>query len=159
MKIGALATAAGTSPETIRYYEREGLLGRPSRTDANYRVYSAADAERLHFIRRCRSLDMALPEIRALLAARDHPDGCAEAGTLVDTHLGHVEERLRELQALRAQLRSLRQRCSAAGDPAACGILSALAREEASPATEGRGAPGGVVTHLAGVHAPRPGRR
>lgn len=154
MKIGALAAAAGTSPETIRYYEREGLLGRAARTDANYRVYGPADAERLHFIRRCRSLDMALPEIRALLAARDRPDGCAEAAQLVDDHLGHVEDRLRELQALREQLRALRARCAGPGPEAACGILSALAEDGPPDAVAGGRAAthGHAPPHPAGTH-------
>jgi Cd(II)/Pb(II)-responsive transcriptional regulator len=163
MKIGALAATAGTSAETIRYYEREGLLGRPSRTDANYRVYGPADAERLHFIRRCRSLDMALPEIRALLAARDRPDGCAEAADLVDAHLGHVEDRLRDLQALRGQLQALRGRCTGPGpepQAAACGILSALAEKETAPTAGTAAHPNDArLPHPAGAHRPGAGRR
>ena len=58
MRIGELARLTGTSAETIRYYEKEGLLPPPARTDANYRVYTQAHTERLVFIRNCRSLDM-----------------------------------------------------------------------------------------------------
>ena len=68
MRIGQLSQLTATPVDTIRHYEREGLLAAPPRTDAGYRVYGAADAERLHFIRRCRSLDMNLAEVRALLA-------------------------------------------------------------------------------------------
>ena len=63
MKIGELATVTGTAIETIRFYEREKLLKVPLRTGANYRVYQTADADRLAFIRHCRSLDMTLDEV------------------------------------------------------------------------------------------------
>lgn len=67
MRIGELAKATDTQVETIRYYEREALLPQPGRTEGNYRVYGPEHVERLSFIRYCRSLDMALDEIRALL--------------------------------------------------------------------------------------------
>ena len=66
MRIGDLAEATGTPVETIRFYEREGLIAPPRRSDNNYRMYQPAHAERLAFIRQCRSLDMALDEVRAL---------------------------------------------------------------------------------------------
>ena len=74
MKIGKLAGATGTRAETIRFYEREGLLPPPAPTDGNYRVYGQAHAERLSFIRHCRGLDMSLDEIRLQLRFRDAPD-------------------------------------------------------------------------------------
>ena len=67
MKIGELATLTNTQIETIRYYEREGLLAEPRRSEGNYRIYGSAHAERLSFIRHCRGLDMTLDEIRVLL--------------------------------------------------------------------------------------------
>jgi DNA-binding transcriptional MerR regulator len=67
MKIGELSTASSTPIETIRYYEREGLLPAPGRTDGNFRVYEAAHLGRLQFIRYCRGLDMSLDEVRVLL--------------------------------------------------------------------------------------------
>ena len=73
MKIGELAKATHTQVETIRYYEREGLLPETARTEGNYRVYGPEHVERLSFIRYCRSLDMALNEIRALLRMKDSP--------------------------------------------------------------------------------------
>ena len=73
MKIGELSTASGTTIESIRFYEREGLIAEPGRTDGNYRVYGDEQVQRLVFIRRCRSLDMALDEIRVLLAFKDAP--------------------------------------------------------------------------------------
>ena len=67
MKIGELAVATATQIETIRFYEREGLIPTPGRSTGNYRVYEASHVQRLIFIRRCRGLDMALDEIRTLL--------------------------------------------------------------------------------------------
>jgi DNA-binding transcriptional MerR regulator len=124
MRIGELARLTATSVDTIRHYEREGLLGAPPRTDAGYRVYGPADAERLHFIRRCRSLDMNLAEVRALLALQggEH-DG--EAHALLDEHIGHVAARIAALQQLQAELLALRARCH--GDEPACAILEGLA--------------------------------
>ncbi|WP_146053956.1 MerR family transcriptional regulator, partial [Pseudomonas syringae] len=73
MKIGELAKLTDTQVETVRYYEREGLLPAPARSDGNYRLYTQAHVERLSFIRNCRSLDMTLEEIRSLLNLRDSP--------------------------------------------------------------------------------------
>lgn len=150
LKIGALAQHTGTQVETIRYYEREGLLPEPGRTQGNYRLYGLAHAERLRFIRHCRSLDMTLDEVRALLRLRDAPaDNCGEVNALLDAHIGHVAERIGELQALERQLKSLRRRCrqsQAAGD---CGILQELALPTAT------GPSGG---HVSGSHSRRGSR-
>jgi DNA-binding transcriptional MerR regulator len=79
MKIGELAKATATQIETIRYYEREGLLPEPGRSGGNYRVYDKTHAQRLSFIRRCRALDMNLDKIRVLLRSKDAPaENCAE---------------------------------------------------------------------------------
>lgn len=129
MKIGELANATGTQIETIRYYEREGLLPSPSRTEGNFRIYADEHVERLSFIRHCRSLDMTLDEIRRLLHFKDAPaENCGDVNTLLDAHIGHVADRIRELRALEKQLKSLRERCREAQDAAHCGILSELSR-------------------------------
>ncbi len=73
MKIGELAKKAGCQVETVRYYEREGLLPAPARTEGNYRLYGTQHLDRLVFIRNCRTLDMTLDEIQRLLALRDLP--------------------------------------------------------------------------------------
>jgi Cd(II)/Pb(II)-responsive transcriptional regulator len=152
MKIGELSRAASTPVETIRYYEREGLLPEPPRTDNNYRVYGPAEKERLAFIRHCRTLDMTLDEIRVLLRFKDAPgEDCGAVNRLLDEHLGHVQARIDELRALHEQLRHLREQCvdaSAAGD---CGIISGITREAAS------GEPGAVAAssglgHVHGTH-------
>ena len=88
LKIGELARRAGCPAETIRYYEREGLLAQPARTAGNYRVYSSTHMERLSFIRNCRSLDMTLDEIRQLLRVQELPqENCEAAHRLLDEHL------------------------------------------------------------------------
>jgi len=127
MKIGALATLTGIPPASIRFYETEGLLPAPARTGSNYRDYTDEHVERLNFIRRCRSLDMELEEIRALLRFKDAPSGnCTGVNELLDAHIGHVARRVRELRALEAQLRTLRGQCEEAKDTQGCGILHEL---------------------------------
>jgi Cd(II)/Pb(II)-responsive transcriptional regulator len=127
MRIGNLAEATGTPVETIRFYEREGLIPAARRTDNNYRQYSAAHAERLAFIRQCRNLDMTLDEIRSLLRLRDSPPkDCGEVNTLLDDHIGHVAQRIRELRALEKDLKALRARCASPHPLEQCGILNQL---------------------------------
>ncbi|NBW50839.1 MAG: Cd(II)/Pb(II)-responsive transcriptional regulator [Betaproteobacteria bacterium] len=150
MKIGDLAKATSTPVETIRYYEREGLLPAAARTDANYRHYSDAHTRRLQFVRHCRSLDMSLDEIRALLAFQDAPgDNCANVNALLDAHIGHVAQRIRELRALEKQLKDLRAQCQGALDAEHCGILEGLSAQAPHPAAHG---------HLHGTHRKGQGR-
>ena len=112
LKIGDLARRTQCPAETIRYYEREGLLPEPNRTAANYRLYGREHVERLAFIRNCRSLDMTLKEIRQLLRVRDVPqEDCQAAHELLDEHIAHVASRLAELRVLERQLKALRRRC------------------------------------------------
>ena len=91
MRIGDLAESTGTPVETIRFYEREGLIPAARRAPNNYRIYTTAHVERLAFIRHCRNLDMTLDEVRALLELRDRPaQDCGEINDLLDEHIGHV---------------------------------------------------------------------
>lgn len=127
MKIGELANLTHTQVETIRYYEREGLLPETARTEGNYRIYGEAHAARLSFIRHCRGLDMTLGEIRILLHFKDAPaENCGEVNALLDEHIGHVAKRIRELRQLEKQLKSLRELCQKAQDAEHCGILNEL---------------------------------
>lgn len=130
MRIGELARRADCPVETVRYYEKEGLLAAPRRSGANYREYGAAHLERLAFIRRCRALDMSLPEIRALLAAIERPGAdCAPVDALLDEHIGHVATRIADLSALKEELDAIRAHC-AGGQPAkTCGIVTSLSRQ------------------------------
>jgi Cd(II)/Pb(II)-responsive transcriptional regulator len=133
MKIGELAQAADTAVETIRFYDREELLPEPARTQSNYRTYGPEHVERLVFIRHCRSLDMALDEVRSLLRFKDSPeDNCAGVNDLLDEHVRHVAERIRELRVLEKQLKALRDRCTEADAASSCGILMELS-SDASP--------------------------
>lgn len=129
LTISSLARRAACSVETIRFYEREGLLPPPRRTDANYRLFDEAHVERLTFIRRCRLLDITLGEIRTLLNVRDVPDAnCADVNILIDAHIHQVEARIEELERLREQLKALRHLCGAGRDVRSCGILESLSR-------------------------------
>ncbi|WP_376748293.1 Cd(II)/Pb(II)-responsive transcriptional regulator [Stutzerimonas nitrititolerans] len=137
MKIGVLAKMTNCQVETIRYYEREGLLPAPGRTEANYRFYTQLHFERLRFIRTCRMLDMTHEEIRQLLRYRDDPTrNCAGVNELVDEHIEHVRSRIASLQTLEAQLIELRRTCSEGREAAACKILQQLTRGEGVQGTE-----------------------
>lgn len=129
MKIGELAKATGVQAETIRYYEAEGLLPKAGRTESNYRIYGQAHLARLAFIRHCRSLDMTLDEIMTLLRFKDAPaQNCNLVNDLLDQHIGHVAERIKELKSLQTELKELREQCGAERDTVACGILTGLDR-------------------------------
>ena len=155
MKIGELAAATNTQVETIRYYERAGLLAAPRRTEANYRMYGTAHVERLSFVRHCRGLDMTLDEIRVLLRFKDAPtENCREVNELLDEHIGHVAERIRELRQLERQLKSLRETCLGGQDAEHCGILHELTESAKSPAMSLS-----RERHVHGVHAPRRGQQ
>lgn len=136
MKIGKLAMLSGTTIETVRFYERERLLQPPQRTGANYRIYTQADVDRLTFIRHCRSLDMTLDEIRALLGYADDPrQDCRGVNVLLDEHIDHVAERIRELRALERQLRALRKLCQNESAVNRCGVLQGLSQDAKRPAS------------------------
>jgi len=146
MKIGELAAATGTPIETIRYYEREGLLPAPDRTVGNFRIYDETHLSRLEFVRHCRALDMNLDEIRVLLEFRAGSQGdCGEVNALLDEHIGHVQQRIRELRRLDKDLRALRDLCKVAQEPSRCGILKGLSKT--APADAARGA-----SHVGHVH-------
>jgi Cd(II)/Pb(II)-responsive transcriptional regulator len=132
--------------ETIRYYEQQRLLPQPARSDGNYRLYGAGHVKRLQFIRHCRSLDMTLDEIRTLLDFRDTPDAnCAGVNTLLDKHIGHVVDRIKELKVLQTQLKQLRQQCHSVQSMMQCGILQELDKtDDAVPITLG--------SHAGGCH-------
>ena len=135
MKIGELAKMAQCSTETIRFYEKEGLMPQASRTDSNYRNYTEAHAERLRFIRNCRVLDMTHGEIRLLLGLMDQPAAdCGAVNQLLDEHVSHVEVRITELTRLKQQLTQLRQRCQQEQRMDACGILQGIVSMETEPA-------------------------
>lgn len=128
LKIGELSAHSGCPIETIRYYEREGLLPLAARSLGNYRLYGPSHVERLQFIRHCRSLDMTLEEVRSLLQFRDLPEeNCEKINSLLDHHIDHVANRITELKALQLQLKQLRKQCHSVQAAKDCGILQGLA--------------------------------
>ena len=125
MKIGELARKAGTKVETVRFYERIGLLAAPARTGGNYRDYSNEDAKRLAFVRHARGLGFELADIRLLLALADEPDrDCGEADRIASTHVRAVEVKIAQLESLRTELKRMIMQC-AGGHVAECRIIEA----------------------------------
>ena len=154
MKIGQLAAATGTQADTIRYYEREGLLPPAARTEGNYRDYDQAHVQRLAFIRHCRCLDMTLDEIRVLLRYKDAPqEDCAAVDRLLEEHIGHVVARIGELQVLEQELRTLRAGCTNDRTAAECGVLGGL--ERAAREHDHASGSAAHTQHLAGSHGAR----
>ena len=128
MQIKELASATGVDIETIRYYERQGLLPEPARRDNGYRDYQAAHLERLSFIRHCRALDMPLADIRRLLTALDAPgEPHPDVDGLVQGQIDKVRARLQSMRALEKQLVLLKASCGRCDtDGTDCGILKEL---------------------------------
>jgi Cd(II)/Pb(II)-responsive transcriptional regulator len=138
LRIGALAAFCGCRVETVRFYEREGLLPEPARSEGNYRLYGATHVDRLTFIRRCRSLDMTLGEVRRLLHFKDAPEeNCGEVNVLLDTHIAQIAERMAELQKLQTQMIALRGHCNQTQAAKYCGILKGLTMAANGDGTSG----------------------
>lgn len=134
MKIGELAARAGCDVQTVRFYEREGLLEAPAREPSGYRRYEDRHLTQLSFVRHLRSLDIPLAEVRQLLDYAAEPDqSCAQVNGLLDGHIALVRQRVEALRALELQLVALRRSCD--GDTShPCAILqsfTAAAREQA----------------------------
>ena len=126
MGIGALARRTGCNIETIRYYERIGLLPPPPRSAGGHRIYDENHAGRLSFIRRGRALGFPLDHVAELLGlAEDDADICADVRTLAAARLGEVREKLRDLRRLEAALKEMIARCEDEGSPR-CPILETL---------------------------------
>lgn len=129
MKIGELANLAGCPVETIRYYEREGLLPPPLRSEPNnYRRYEQAHLERLAFIRHCRALEMSLADIRQLLQALDTPGAPPQdVDRLMQAQIERVRARLESMRALEKQLLLLQASCNGQHEgQQGCGVLKEL---------------------------------
>jgi len=154
MKIGELAQQAGVPIDTVRYYEREGLLEAPAREPSGYRRYAGKHLARLRFVRHCRSLDIPLAEVRQLIDYADAPrQSCAKVNALLDEHIDHVHRRLLALKALERQLVALRRACGGADSARSCAILesfiSASGAQSCACHGEERGrAPTGAATKV-----------
>lgn len=124
--IGALAEATDTKVETVRYYERIGLLPAPGRTSGNYRAYSRSQLDRLSFIRRARDLGFTLDQVRALLGlAGNTQSKCCAVDAMARDHVTEIDRKIADLEALRSQLNGLLSQCSR-NTIADCRIIGAL---------------------------------
>lgn len=126
MKIGQVSAASGCHIETIRYYERIGLLTPPVRTESGYRHYADGDVERLRFVTRGRALGFSLEEIASLLRLAEQ-DGmpCGDVDRLARTHLDDIRRRIDDLQRMARELEHTIHGC-VGQDRAQCSILGAL---------------------------------
>ena len=130
MKIGELSRATGINIETIRYYERIGLLPEPDRTAANYRSYGDPHRARLTFVRHSRDLGFTIEEIRSLLDLSDDPArDCSEADRIASRHLAQVEEKIAQLTLLRDELTRIVGRCRG-GVAADCRVIEVLGNHD-----------------------------
>ncbi len=129
LAIGALSARTGCKVETIRFYEREGLLPAPARSSGGYRLYSGDHLKRLTFIRRARALGFSIDEVRKLLTLADERRRpCAEVRLVAGTHLQDVRVKIADLRAMERVLRDTVARC-AAGRRADCALIEALYRD------------------------------
>ena len=129
LKIGELASRTEISVETLRYYESEGLLPEPKRSDGGYRLYTPDDVHRVRFIRRARAMDFSLREVGELLSLqvdREHAT-CGEVKQLAQQKLAAIETKMAELRKMEAALKQITDACEG-GDTSAvhCTILNAL---------------------------------
>ena len=127
MLIGDLANRVGCDSRTIRYYEREGLLPKPSRTCGGYRRYTDATIAQLRFIRQCRALGITLAEIKTLHHLQTYPElACGEINSLLDRHIASVHHKIEGMRLLEMQLRALRRCCHDGLTVNQCGIINTL---------------------------------
>jgi DNA-binding transcriptional MerR regulator len=127
-QIGELARRCGVTPDTIRYYERRGLLPRPRRAPSRYRMYGPEDAARMRFIRDAQAIGLTLEDIGELMRQRrlHNPGECRRVAALLRQRIGVIERRLAELRAFRRRLLDSLDRCEAAGNDS-CPVMLDLA--------------------------------
>ncbi len=132
LKIGDVARLAGVHVETLRYYERRGLVEKPPRTASNYRAYPAETVPRVRFIKRAQGLGFKLDEVDELLALRTASDArCSTVRHRAVSKLEDIEDKLRDLRRMKAALEGLVAQCSGRGPVTDCPILEAMADEVA----------------------------
>jgi MerR family mercuric resistance operon transcriptional regulator len=125
LTIGTLARAAGVGVETIRYYQRRGLVDEPSKPIGGHRRYSPAAARRIRFIKRAQQLGFTLEEVTSLLALEDG-GSCRETRMLAEQKLAVIESRIQDLSRMRRLLRGLIAECAEGKRPRACPIIATL---------------------------------
>ena len=131
LTIGRVARGAGLAVDTVRYYEREGLLNKPARTASGYRHYTPDAVARLRFIRQAKELGFSLNEIRELLSLRVAPGkSCADVKARAEAKISDVDRRIASLKRVRGALLKLASACSGKGPVSQCPILEALEHKE-----------------------------
>lgn len=131
LTIGRIARQADVGIDTIRFYERRGLLPEPQRTDSGYRLYPAETIVRLRFIRRAKALGFSLDEIVTLLALQDTGGPKSEVKAITQRKLGQIEAKITDLERMRDVLRELDRDCSGTGDVRGCPIIETLSEGSA----------------------------
>ena len=132
LTIGRLAREAGINLETVRYYERRGLLPKPPRTASGYRLFPADTTVRLRFIRRAQELGFSLKEIRELLTLRlSSRTTSSEIRKRAEAKIADIEQKIKTLEAMRKSLRKLTSSCAGCGPISECPILEGLEGEDA----------------------------
>lgn len=131
--IGQVARASGVAVETIRYYERVGLLPSPARSAGGYRLFADGTVARLRFIQRAKRLGFTLDEVQRLLHLADNKAASSDVRALAAEKLAGIEARLRDLQNMRDALASLIADCDGHGSTAACPIIHALVERDGAP--------------------------
>jgi len=127
LKSGELAKKAKVNPETLRYYEREGLLPEPVRTETGYRIYADVDLKRVQFIKRAQELGFSLKEVKELLALKvNASQSASQVKRLAKLKLQDIEAKIQSLQAMKNTLNKLVEACSGKGSVDHCPILNCL---------------------------------
>ena len=127
MQIGEIAKQADCTVETVRYYEREGLIRAPERQANGYRHYNKSHLAQLVFVRHCRSLDLPLGDIRTLQSLKSIPEQqCREISELIDSQIGRIKQQIDSLQLLKKQLRTLSNTCNSDHTIGDCKIMRSL---------------------------------
>ena len=131
MQIGELAERAGVNVQTVRYYERRGLLPEPERKASGYRIYDEGDALRLRFILRAKALGFTLSEIVELLDLRVDPHRTADdVRRHAEEKIADVESKIRDLRKIRRVLRQVVESCKAHGSPEECALMHAIGADQ-----------------------------
>ena len=126
LKVGQAARAAGTSVQTLHYYERRGLIAAPPRTAAGYRVYEPSTVATLRAIKQAQTLGFSLREIQQLMALRERDHAPAELRELTQRKLEQIDEKIALLRRMRDALRETAEACRCGGDVAKCDVLAGV---------------------------------
>jgi MerR family mercuric resistance operon transcriptional regulator len=130
-KIGELAKECTVNKETIRYYERIGVILEPPRTDSGYRLYPEETADRIHFIKRMQELDFSLSEVNRLLGVVDKdPNRCLNMYDFTTQKLEEIEQKIKDLFQIKEMLDDLRKRCPDEKEIYECPIIESLIKKD-----------------------------